>query len=117
MILGILGYFGIQPFGTKSKSETNLEELARQETALQNTEKIIQLIKKGIEPKRQLIDELEKKNQELVEELEKYTTKDKRAEEALVASKAGDYEKARVLFETLREEEKGKEKEHAENGL
>ena len=42
------------------------------------------------------------------------TTKDKRAEEALVAFKAGDYEKARELFETLRKEEKEKEREHAE---
>ncbi|MBO1225335.1 MAG: tetratricopeptide repeat protein [Candidatus Scalindua sediminis] len=74
-----------------------------------DTERIIQLIEKGIEPKQQLIDELEKKNQELEKALleRTRTTKDKRAEEALVAFKAGNNEKARELFETLREEGEG----------
>ncbi len=30
VILGLLGYFGIQPYWTKSKSEINPEELARE---------------------------------------------------------------------------------------
>ncbi len=107
-IIGIVsGVIGIKTYYFDESTQEVIAPVKK------DTQTIIQLIKKGIEPKQQLIDELEKKNQELVEELEKYTTKDKRAEEALVASKAGNYEKARELFETLREEEKEKEREHA----
>jgi tetratricopeptide (TPR) repeat protein len=104
------------PGATVSINEIDPEELARQETTLQNTEKIIQLLEeKGYKADPQLVSELKDKIQELEKELEERTrtTKDKRAEEALIAFKAGNYEKARVLFETLREEEKEKEREHA----
>ncbi len=111
VILGFLGYVGIRPYWTKSKSEIDPDELARQETTLQNTETIIQLIKKDMEPKQQLLDDLKKKHQEVVSELNEYKAKDKRAEEALIAFKAGNYDKVRELFETLREEEKERERE------
>jgi len=70
---------------------------------------------KNIEADPQLVSELKDKIQQLEKELEERTrkTKDKRAEEALVAFKARNYEKARELFETQREEEKEKEGEHA----
>lgn len=71
---------------------------------------------KNIETNPQLVSELKDKIKSLEKELEErtHTTKDKRAEEALVAFKADNYEKARELFKTLREEEKKREREHAE---
>jgi len=150
VVLGLLGYFGIQPYWTKSSSpphkvstidgnnniqvigssevtiitnETDPKERAKQNTILQNTEEnkrtLIRIQEslnaKNIEADPQLVSKLKDKIQELEKELEMLTrtTKDKRAEEALVASKAGHYEKARELFESLRKEEKEKEREHA----
>ncbi len=118
-IIGIVsGVIGIKTYYfDESTQEVVAPVLEKQETTLQNTEKIIQLLEeKGYKADPQLVSELKDKIQELEKELEERTrtTKDKRAEEALVASKAGNYEKARELFETQREEEKEKEKEHAE---
>lgn len=88
--------------------------LQKQETSLQNQEKIIQLLEeKGYKPDQQLVNELQEKVQELEKELEERTPEDKRAEVALTAFKAGDYDMARELYEAVREEEKKKEKEHA----
>ena len=103
--------------------EVDPEERAKQDTILQNTEENRRVLKriqeslaaKKIEADPQLVSELKDKIQSLEKELEERTrtTKDKRAEEALVASKGGDYEKAREFYETLREEEKEKEREHS----
>ena len=102
------------PGTTIIKKEIDLEARAREETTLQNTEKIIQLLEgKGYKANPQLVADLKEKIQELEKELKNRATKDKRAEEALVASKAGNYEKARELFETLQEEGKEKESELA----
>ncbi|MGR3173480.1 MAG: tetratricopeptide repeat protein, partial [Candidatus Scalindua sp.] len=68
---------------------------------------------KNIDANPQLVSELKDKIQILEKELKDRATKDKRAEEALVASKAGDYDKAIELFETLQEEGKEKESELA----
>ncbi|MHC4322006.1 MAG: tetratricopeptide repeat protein, partial [Planctomycetota bacterium] len=105
----------------KSPHEAVAPVVEKTDNIKQDTEEIKQeikkiresLIAKDIEPKQQLIDDLKKKVEELEKELKDRAAKDKRAEEALIASKAGDYEKARELFETLREEEKEKEREHA----
>ncbi len=53
----------------------------------------------------QLVSKLQDKIKSLEKELEEHTrtTKDKHAEGALVASKAGNYEKAKGPFESLRE--------------
>jgi tetratricopeptide (TPR) repeat protein len=68
---------------------------------------------KNIEANPQLVNELKDKVKSLEKELKDRATKDKRAEEALIASKAGDYGKARILYETLQEEGKEKESELA----
>ena len=73
-----------------------------------------QLVKKHIEESPQLINELKKKYETVVKELNAYKTEDKRAKDALVAFKDGNYEKAKKLFESQREEEEKREKEHAE---
>ena len=111
------------PGTTVTINEKDPEAMAKQEAILQNTEenkRVLERIQESLDAKKieanpQLVSELKDKIQELEKELEERsrTTKDKRAEEALIASKAGNYEKARELFETLREEEKEKEREHA----
>ncbi len=98
------------------KTGIDPEVLQRQKTTQDNTEKIIRLLEeKGYDANSQLVSELNDKIQELEKELEERarTTEDKRAEEALTASKAGNYEKARELFKALRKEEREKEVEHA----
>ena len=98
------------------KTGTSPEDRQRQETTLENTEQIIRLLEeKGYDANPQFVSELKDKIQKLEKELEERTrtTEDKRAEEALIASKAGNYEKARKLFEALRKEEREKEAEHA----
>ena len=88
------------------------EESAKLDAILQNTKKLLK--EKGYEATQPLLDDLKEKYQKVVRELNEYKTKDKRAEDALVAFKDGNYEKAKELFETQREEEKKKEGEHAE---
>ena len=99
-------------------NEIDPKERAKQDTILQNTEENNQLLKeiherldkKHIEAIPQLVNELKDKIQSLENELEElsHTTKDKRAEEALVAFKRGNNKKAITLFEALQKEERGK---------
>ncbi|MCP4253426.1 MAG: tetratricopeptide repeat protein [Candidatus Scalindua sp.] len=120
----IIGDNNIQVTGSNvTINEEGPEERAKQDAILKTTEENKQVLKRieerldanKIEQTPQLVNELKNKINELEAELEERTrtTKDKRADEALAAFKNDDYDKARELFETLREEEKKKEAEHA----
>ncbi|MGR3318632.1 MAG: tetratricopeptide repeat protein [Candidatus Anammoxibacter sp.] len=80
-----------------------------------NIEKILERLNKGkgVEQNLQLIEEQKKKIEGLENELNILKSTDERAEIALSSLQDGDLEAARKLFETLREEERTKEKEHA----
>ncbi len=99
VVLGILGYFDIQPFLTKPintpskvskidsddnnqafdspratiiETRTSPEEIQRQEATFENTEKIIRLLEeKGYDANPQLISKLNDKIQELEKSLDK----------------------------------------------
>ncbi|MCP5004210.1 MAG: hypothetical protein GY941_09760 [Planctomycetes bacterium] len=85
---------------------------------LQNTEESRQILQriqeqlyaKNIEANPQLVSELKDKIQRLEKELEERarTTKDKRTEEALDAFKSGNYEKAKKLYEALRNDQRSR---------
>ncbi len=80
----------------------------------QDPEKITGLlVAKGYAPTQQLITRLREKNRELEKELEALTAENEHVQIALETFKANDYEKARELFETLRQEEKEQGRELA----
>ena len=115
---GIKGDDSIQVINTPGttiiKKEIDPEAHAIEEAFRKKMTPLLE--EKGYKADPQLVSKLKDKIQKLEKELEERTrtTKDKRVEDALVAFKAGNYEKARELFETLREEGKEKEREHAD---
>ncbi len=98
--IGVIGIIVSAVLALRSKRPSRVSSIETE-----NTEKIIRLLEeKGYDANPQLVSELQGKIEKLEKELEERTrtTEDERAEEALIASNAGNYEKARELYGRLR---------------
>ena len=116
-VIGIKAYF-FDKDKIVPAIQVELKPIAQDvEATKQNTAKILELLlnkEKKLGQNPQLVEELKKKIEGLETVLNRQKLTDGRGEIALKELQKGNLTEARKLFETLRDEEREKEKEHAE---